>query len=70
MTQSQAVAPLNMAQTLDVISKPSKWNDNLNYLRETLKNRESRKEFVLQSRELLFKENLNSKTKKEETEKT
>lgn len=68
MAQSQTIAQLDQTQSLDIIQKPFKWNANLNYLRETLKNRESRKEFVLQSRELLFKE-ISIRNKKEETEK-
>lgn len=68
MTQSQALAPTSDIRTLDVTQRSSKWDANLNYLKSQLSNKESRKDFILQSRELLFKE-ISIRNKKEETEK-
>lgn len=68
MTQSQALASTSDIRTLDVTQRSSKWNANLNYLKSQLSNKESRKDFILQSRELLFKE-ISIRNKKEETEK-
>lgn len=68
MAQTRSVVPQNEVRTLDVTNRTSKWNVNLNYLKTQLENRESRKDFVAQSRELLFKE-ISIRNKKEETEK-
>jgi len=65
---SRSVAPAHDNQSLELAHRSSKSNANLTYLREALKNRESRKDFVLQSRELLFKE-ISIRNKKDETEK-
>lgn len=60
--------PVSETRTLDVHNKSKKWNSSANYLKTQLENRENRKEFVAQSRELLFKE-ISIRNKKEETEK-
>jgi len=65
---SRSVAHSENPQTLDVTHRSSKWNANLNYLKNKMKVKESRKDFVNQSRDLLFLE-ISIRNKKEETEK-
>lgn len=62
------MAPFEEPSTVDILQKKPKWNANLNYLKNQLSLKESRKDFVTQSRELLFKE-ISIRNKKEETEK-
>eukprot|EP00344_Euplotes_crassus_P008868 CAMPEP_0196997396 /NCGR_PEP_ID=MMETSP1380-20130617/3020_1 /TAXON_ID=5936 /ORGANISM="Euplotes crassus, Strain CT5" /LENGTH=267 /DNA_ID=CAMNT_0042413615 /DNA_START=148 /DNA_END=951 /DNA_ORIENTATION=- len=64
---SQSVAPKE-AQTLDVANMPSKKSAHMAYLQDKIKQKESRKDFVNQSRDLLFLE-ISIRNKKEETEK-
>lgn len=56
------------SQTLDVTNRSNKLQGSINYLKDKLKQKESRKDFVNQSRDLLFLE-ISIRNKKEETEK-
>jgi chromosome segregation ATPase len=67
MMQSRSLSQQPEIRTIDV-SKSNKLQANINYLKSQLEIKESRKEFVGQSRELLFKE-ISIQNKKEETEK-
>lgn len=67
--QNKSLVPTSdPTQTLDITNQSSKWNGNLNYLKNQLQIKETRKDFVLNSRELLFME-ISIRNKKEETEK-
>ena len=67
MIQNRSLSQQPESRTLDV-TKSNKLQANINYLKSQLEIKESRKEFVGQSRELLFKE-ISIRNKKEETEK-
>ena len=67
IVQTRSMSQQPESKTLD-ISKNNKLKANINYLKSQLEIKESRKEFVGQSRELLFKE-ISIRNKKEETEK-
>ena len=53
---SKSVAPVDNARTLDLTDRSNKFNTHLSFLNDKLKTKESRKDFVNQSRDLLFLE--------------
>lgn len=65
--QTKSVTPQEI-RTVDVHTTKAKWNSNVKYLKQMLENKELRKDFVANSRELLFKE-ISIRNKREETEK-
>ena len=67
IVQTRSMSQQPESRTLD-INKNNKLKANINYLKSQLEIKESRKEFVGQSRELLFKE-ISIRNKIEETEK-